>query len=394
MEYRELNGQKISLLGFGSMRLPLNSETVTDIDRKTALKMVDEAYRNGVNYFDTAYPYHEGESERFVGEALQRYPRESFYLADKMPTWLIGSVADGERIFQEQLDKCRVKYFDFYLCHAVGQTADDFEKAYLKTGLLDVLKAYKAQGKIRNLGFSFHGSPERLEEILKASDWDFVQLQINYLDWTLQQAQRQYRLAEQYRLPVIVMEPVRGGALHSLCPEAEQILKQASPNSCASWAMRYAASLPNVLTVLSGMTKPEHVADNLQTFASFRPLSDEEKAVVEKAKEAYLKTGFVPCTGCRYCMDCPFGVDIPEVFRVYNKCASTLSLPLSFHSHRFIDKDANRFVAEYEKIPAQKRADRCRSCNRCTRHCPQHIDIPQKMQEIAEIYRDVTQKDE
>ena len=394
MEYRDWKGKKISLLGFGNMRLPLRSEKATDIDRETALRMIDEAYRNGVNYFDTAYPYHEGESERFVGEALQRYPRESFYLADKMPTWLIGSIADGERIFREQLEKCRVDYFDFYLCHAVGQTADDFEKAYLKTGMLDVLKDYKAQGKIRSLGFSFHGSPERLEEILKASEWDFVQLQINYLDWTLQQAERQYRLAEKYGLPVIVMEPVRGGALHRLCPEAEKILKQSSSESCASWALRYAASLPNVLTVLSGMTEPEQVADNLATFRNFRPLNGEERKIVEKAKEAYLKTGIIPCTGCRYCMDCPFGVDIPEVFRVYNECATTLSLPLSFHSHRFIDKDAKKFAEAYEKIPEIKRAEHCRSCNRCTRHCPQHIDIPVKMKEIAEIYRDITDKED
>ena len=371
MEYRELRGgkEKVSLLGFGCMRLPRLYPDKPEIDTELGQRMVDYAYSHGVNYFDTAYPYHEGLSEPFIGAALSKYPRESYNLVTKLPTWLINGEADIEHYFNEQLQKCGVDYFDFYLVHSLN--AERFETVQ-KLHIFENLCELKAKGKIRHIGFSFHDKPDVLERILAAHDWEFAQIQLNYLDWELQDARRQYELIEQKGIQCTIMEPVRGGMLATLTPEAVDCFQQANPNvSTASWAIRYAASLPNVLTVLSGMTNFDHVTDNVATMEAFRPLSQQEREVIDHALAAYRKAVTIPCTGCRYCMDCPAGVSIPEVFAAYNRYATS--------------KSRSMFEELYHALDAGQRADNCVACGTCLSKCPQHIDIPKHMKEIAEL---------
>ena len=371
MEYRELRGtkEKVSLLGFGCMRLPRLHPDKPEIDTELGQRMVDYAYSHGVNYFDTAYPYHEGLSESFIGAALSKYPRESYNLVTKLPTWLINGEADIERYFNEQLQKCGVDYFDFYLIHSLN--AERFELVQ-KHHMFEHLCELKAKGKIRHIGFSFHDKPDVLERILAAHDWEFAQIQLNYLDWELQDAKRQYELIEQKGIQCTIMEPVRGGMLATLTPEAVDCFKQANPSvSTASWAIRYAASLPNVLTVLSGMTNFDHVTDNVATMEAFRPLSQQEREVIDNALAAYRKAVTIPCTGCRYCMDCPAGVSIPEVFAAYNRYATS--------------KSRSMFEELYHALDAGQRADNCIACGTCLPKCPQHIEIPKHMKQIAEL---------
>ena len=359
--------QTVPLLGFGCMRLPRISPDNPKIDVATVKKMVARAMKAGCNYFDTAYMYHGGESERCMGEALKAYPRDSFYLTDKMPVWYAKGEADIERIFKEQLNRCQVDYFDFYLIHSLNannwKLAKDY-KAY------EFLSRMKAEGKIRRLGFSFHDTPEVFKEIIGSRQWDFAQIQLNYLDWELYRSKEQYEIATEAGVPLVIMEPLRGGALASLSPEATEILKKAAPEySVASWAFRYVASLPNVLCVLSGMTLPEHLEDNIKTFSPLKPLSDNERATLNQALLAYRKKLAVPCTACRYCMPCPFGVEIPKIFGLYNQYK--------------ISGNKWQFQGAYKTIPAESRADACVKCGRCARQCPQKIKIPEMLEMIA-----------
>ncbi|MCR3905459.1 MAG: aldo/keto reductase [Tenericutes bacterium] len=362
-----------SLLGFGCMRFPTKSKDQPDIDEDLAYQMIDDAYQHGVTYFDTAYPYHHGMSETFIGKALKKYPRDSFYLATKMPTWLIESVDDAKRIFYEQLEKCQVDYFDFYLCHALNRSN---YKAYQIPGVMDFLYQMKKEGRIHHLGFSFHDTPEILNEIIHTFKWDFVQLQLNYLDWEFQDAKTQYKIVEDYGIPCIVMEPVRGGLLASLSDEAKEILVNMNPNvSIASWAIRYAASKPNVMVVLSGMSNLEQTQDNIKTMSQFKPIEDEEQRVIDQALKVFLESNAVPCTGCSYCMPCPEGVDIPELFRIYNRYMVT--------------KSKMDFKREYERLEEGKRANLCVSCGECMSQCPQKINIPKLMQDISSLYNEI-----
>ncbi len=375
-------GAKISLLGFGTMRLPKVADEAPEIDEVKAEELIDYAFAHDVNYYDTAYPYHAGLSELFIGKALQKYPRERFFLADKMPGWKMKDLDGAKRIFTEQMKKCRVDYFDFYLCHSLGNSLSEFIDEYEKTGVLKYLDSLRRTGVIRHLGFSFHGKPDVLEQLISRMDWDFVQIQLNYLDWDMQNAKRQYAILESHQLPCIVMEPVRGGTLCNLCPEAVSLLKTAEPNrSLASWAIRFAASQPDVLTVLSGMSAIGQVKDNVKTMERFEPVTEHEKALLGKAAAAYLSRGTIPCTGCRYCMDCPSGVDIPRVFAAYNRCAAANRLPLSFGG----GENAGYFRAAYESLPEANRPTHCRDCGRCEKLCPQKIRIPKRLREIAEL---------
>lgn len=364
---------KPSILGLGCMRLPLFNGEVKNIDQELGMKMVDYAISQGVNYFDTAYVYHEEMSESFIGKALKKYPRESFYLADKMPMWKMKTEEDVEEIFEEQLERCQVEYFDFYLCHAMNRQRLQVLK---DCNVYEVLKRKKKEGKIRNLGFSFHDTIDVMEDILNTYQWDFGQIQLNYLDWEFQNAKRLYELLEEAKIPAIIMEPVRGGMLAELCEESEEILKAADKEaSIASWAIRYAASFPNVLTVLSGMSNMEQVIDNTTTMKELKVITKEEEKIIDRALEAFKKASTIPCTACRYCMDCPSGVDIPKVFSVYNKYK--------------IGKNKESFRSEYESIGTEHQAQNCISCGVCLEHCPQAIQIPERMEEVDILKKEI-----
>jgi predicted aldo/keto reductase-like oxidoreductase len=377
MEMRAFKGidGEISLLGFGLMRLPLSSSDVEDIDYETGFRMVDRALDAGINYFDTAWVYHKGVSECFAGDALSRHPREKYRLATKMPAWQLESESDLERIFDEQLKKCKVDYFDFYLMHNVGGETYGLS---IKYGVYEFLMKKKEAGYIRCLGFSVHDSPTHLERVVNNWEWDFGQIQLNYIDWEAIASKRMYEILHGRNIPVVVMEPVRGGALASLNEEAAGMLRRANPSvSQASWAMRYAASLPGVITVLSGMTTPEQLEDNLKTMTDFQPLSEGERATLAKVAASYNASGAIPCTACRYCMDCPEGVDIPRVFSIYNHYRASLASNQAMA--RIILKNAYRTLTDREK------AGNCASCGVCEDRCPQAIEIPRFMKDIAEL---------
>lgn len=359
------DGRTVSVLGMGCMRLPTTEDEKIDFAR--AEQIIDYAYAHGVNYFDTAYPYHNGQSEAFTGRALKKYPRESFLLATKLPGWKLTCAEDVERIFNEQLNNCGVSFFDYYLLHAINEKS--FEENYERFRAYDTLLSLKKQGLIRNLGFSFHDKPEVLKEVLYRHEWDFVQIQLNYMDWEMQDAKTQYEMIREYGAPCIVMEPVRGGALASLSEGANALLKEAAPErSVASWAIRYAAGLENVLTVLSGMSNMEQVIDNVSTMERFEPLNENERCALTQALELHKQNVTIPCTGCRYCMDCPSGVDIPGVFKLYN--AFQLS------------KLRGDFIKKYKAMEETARASSCIGCKKCVDECPQHISIPEMMQKV------------
>ncbi|MBO7403049.1 MAG: aldo/keto reductase [Lachnospiraceae bacterium] len=361
MHYRIMGktGVETSLLGFGCMRFPTLENG--KIDRLTATKMLIKAYESGVNYFDTAYPYHKGESERFVGSFFKTTGlRDKVFLATKLPLWEIESVADAERIFAEQLSHLKTDYIDFYLMHAVN--ADRFDKM-VELGVVKLLEKYKEEGKIRFLGFSFHDSYEVFERVIKYRDWDFCQIQLNYMDAEIQAGMRGYDLARELGIPLVIMEPAKGGALTSYAPDIVKMLKDADPNrSVASWAFRWVGSLRNVKVVLSGMSNMEQLEDNLSTFENFEPLTDEEKPLVDNLVKEIRSRTFNGCTGCRYCVPCPGGVEIPRVFRIWNDYGM------------YNNAGSAKWQYLHEMKP-EARADNCLECGVCETACPQGMPI-------------------
>jgi predicted aldo/keto reductase-like oxidoreductase len=284
-----------------------------------------------------------------------------------MPVWLLTSIADAKEIFEKQLSRCKTDYFDFYLVHSLNK---ERMQVFENLKLYDYLKEEQARGRIRHLGFSFHDELPLLREIVDKYEWDFAQIQLNYMDWELQNAKGEYELLTEHGIPVVVMEPVRGGTLAKLPQASMALLEKAEPGrSAASWALRFAAQLPNVMTVLSGMTEMEQTVDNVATFSPLKPLSPEQEEILEQALVAYKKSGAIPCTGCRYCMDCPFGVDIPKVFAVYNQ--------------HCIAKYRIAFEIGYSVLGKEHNAHRCVACRRCVPLCPQGIDIPAEMQKVV-----------
>ena len=359
----------LPMLGFGTMRLPLRKR---EIDLAATKKLFARALKSGVNYFDTAYFYHGGKSEICVGKILSQFPRDSFYLADKMPVRAVRKAADVERIWNEQLAKCRVDYFDFYLLHNLNRDRWEDVKRFK---IYEFLKERQKEGKIRKLGFSFHDEPEVLKTIAEAHEWDFAQIQLNYLDWTLYRSKEQYEILTERGIPVVVMEPLRGGALANLTDEATRIFKAVDPKaSPASWAFRFVGSLPNVICILSGMNKMEHLEDNIRTFTDFKPLDDRERAVIDSALATYRRCGAIPCTACRYCTPCPVGVEIPRIFGLNNQYRIT--------------GNYRQFRMIYDKLDDDERASACVKCGACLKKCPQKINIPDLLARIdAEIRR-------
>ncbi|ONI45326.1 hypothetical protein AN641_00635 [Candidatus Epulonipiscioides gigas] len=354
-----------SLLGFGIMRMPTKDEG--GIDYELSEEMIDLAYNKGVNYFDTAYVYHGGESEVFLGKVLKKYPRDSFFVATKLPLWQTNSMEDVNRIFEEHLTRLDMDYIDYYLFHAMDRPKMEKIK---EMKLIEWAEQKKKEGKIRHLCFSFHGDLECLKELLELHDFAFCQLQINYADWNKFNAKKMYDIATAANTPIVVMEPVRGGMLANPAPEVQKIFKEADQNlSNANWAFRFVANLPNVKLILSGMSTLEQVKDNINTFESEETiaLSATDKEVLDTAIDVLDNLKSIPCTGCQYCMPCPFGVQIPTCFEKFNTAK--------------IFKNAN-----YKSIPEEARADKCVNCKKCVPLCPQHIDIPTKLIEVVEQF--------
>lgn len=359
MKYRTFESADIrtALLGFGCMRFPTTPDG--EIDEKRASDMLDTAYKAGVNYYDTAYPYHNGKSESFVGKAMKKYPRDSFYFATKLPCWEIKSVADAERIFNEQLENLQTDYVDFYLLHALNK---DSWKSMVELGIVTFCEDLQRQGKIRQFGFSFHDDYACFEEIITYRKWDFCQIQYNYMDIDEQAGDKGYNLAAQLDVPLVIMEPIKGGSLASLPEKITKIFDDVTPGkSPASWALRWVGSHRNVKVILSGMSTEEQIADNLTTFNNFESLSQQENEAVCKVREA-IKAGVRNgCTGCRYCMPCPKGVDIPRIFSIWN----------------YFGKYENKGNAlwGWNDLDAKNKPELCVECGLCEKQCPQKIAI-------------------
>ena len=360
-------GIETSLLGFGCMRFPVSVDG--KIDRARAEKMLDHAIANGVNYIDTAYPYHEGESELFVGEVLKKYPRDSFYLATKMPTFgQMQCAEDAPKLFNEQLNKLQVDYFDFYLVHCI--TKKVWEEKVVPFGVVEYLLEMKKQGKIKYLGFSFHDDYEVFETVLNAYDWDFCQIQYNYMDTDIQAGDKGYELTVKKDIPVIVMEPIKGGSLANLPEDITNIFKEYNDATPSSWALRWVATHENVKVILSGMSTEEHVEDNLKTFKLDRvELNEEELLIVDNVKKAILSRQKNGCTGCKYCMPCPFGVNIPRNFSIWNNASM----------YGQMEKGKQRYEGLNEA-----QASFCKECGKCETVCPQHIKIREDLKKVVQ----------
>ena len=371
MLYSEFSEMKLSRLGFGAMRLP---EKDGQVDKDLVATMVEYAIANGVNYFDTAWPYHAGMSERVMGEVLSRYPRESYYLADKYPGHQIMADYDPAKIFQEQLRRCKTDYFDFYLLHNVYEKSIE---TYLdpNLGVLEYFREQKRLGRIKHLGFSTHGRIETMERFLDicGQDMEFCQIQLNYLDWTLQDAKAKYDMLTARGIPVWVMEPVRGGKLATI--EDDRLTQLRPEDSVASWGFRFLQALPNVKVILSGMSNMDHVVDNVKTFREEKPLSGQEVSLLLQIAEGMKDA--IPCTGCRYCCDgCPMGLDIPTMMSI---CSDIRFAPVV------------NSVMMLQFAPEEKRPSACIGCGKCTKVCPQGIDIPAVMKELAQRLSQIPQ---
>lgn len=360
-------GISTSLLGFGCMRLP---EKDGKIDEEYAEKIIDKAYAQGVTYFDTAYPYHNGASEPFVGRVLDKYPRDSYYLATKLPCWFVKSVDDAKRIFNEQLERLHKDYVDFFLLHALN--GERFREMR-DLGVVDYLLTEKAAGRLKYLGFSFHDGYEAFEEIIKYRKWDFCQIQFNYMDTEDQAGIKGVRLAESLGIPLVIMEPVKGGSLAALPEDVTAEFKRIRPDaSPASWALRYVGSFDNVKVILSGMSNEAQVDDNLATFNNFEKLNDEEQKAVEKTAATIRSRVFNGCTGCRYCMPCPNGVDIPHNFRIWN-------------TYGMYNNTGNAKWEWNSTIKDEEKAKNCISCGLCETQCPQHLNIRENLASLQEL---------
>ncbi len=365
MRSMEKLGVETSLLGFGCMRFPQTPEG--KIDEALTQKMIDKAISQGVNYIDTAYPYHDGQSEVVVGNVLKKYDRNSYYLATKLPVWLVNTVEDVDKYLEEQLSKLQTDHIDFYLMHAMGKERWD---KMVKIGCVERLAELKKQGKIRYMGFSFHDKYEVFEEILNYCDWDFCQIQLNYMDAEEQAGLKGYQLAVDKGIPVVVMEPVKGGSLAVFAEDITEKLKELDQEATpASYALRWVGSLPGVKVILSGMSSMEQVEDNLRTFKDFKPLSEKEQEVIRQVTEILRSRVQNGCTGCRYCMPCPAGVDIPGCFAAWNTY------------HMYQNYNAVSWNWEVSLGDAHKPVN-CVQCGKCEAQCPQKIAIREDLKKV------------
>lgn len=373
MLYKDFQGCKLSALGFGAMRLPVLDGDDGTIDQAATEEMVAYAIGHGVNYFDTAWGYHNGTSEAAMGRALAAYPRDSFYLATKFPGYDLSNMDKVEEIFEAQLERTGMEYFDFYLIHNVCELNID---EYLNPahGIMPYLLKQKEAGRIRHLGFSAHGAIPVMERFLEAygEHMEFCQIQLNYLDWVFQDAKGKVALCRAHGLPVWVMEPVRGGKLANLSSEdVEKLAAQRPDETPVAWAFRFVQSVPEVCVTLSGMSNFEQLKENIATFEEERPLTDADRAVLDEIVDGMLSQGTVPCTACHYCTShCPQGLDIPDLLALYNQRKLT-------GNGDFISRMRLQIMGE------DKRPSACIGCGSCAAVCPQQIDIPSVLAEFA-----------
>lgn len=374
MIYREFQDLQLSALGLGMMRLPVISGDDSKVDMEAASEMVDYAMEHGINYYDTAWAYHGGESEHVTGELLRKYPREQYYLASKFPGFDEANIRKVKEIFEKQLERCGTGYFDFYLLHNVCETNVDFYLEDDKYGVCRYLLEQKAAGRIRHLGFSSHGNLDVLERFLRAygRDMEFCQLQINYVDWTFQNAKEKVELLTEYGIPVWVMEPVRGGRLASVPDSYLEKLRALRPEekTAAAWAFRFVQSIPQVKVILSGMSDMAQLKENIATFQEEKPLDERERTVIEELVAQMLEQKTVPCTACRYCVSkCPQELDIPELLRLYNEHCLTVG-----------GSDGKEALASYAE---EKKPGACVGCRSCESICPQGIRISEVMADFT-----------
>ena len=401
MTYRRnpKTGEQVSLLGYGCMRWPFISgqdgeSSAEIIDQQAVNELVDCALAHGVNYFDTAPFYCRALSEKATGIALGRHPRGSYYIATKMSNMgLAGrglspseSYEASLQIYRNSFESLQTDYIDYYLLHAVGRSIDNFKERFEDNGVLDFLLREREAGRIRNLGFSFHGDLATYDYLLSLHErvhWDFVQIQLNYYDYKANKADYLYSELEKRGIPAVIMEPLLGGRLADLGGHLGERLQQRRPQeSVASWAFRFAGTFPGVLTVLSGMSYMEHLQDNIRTYSPLDPCSEDELALLANTAELMLKYPTVPCTGCQYCMPCPYGIDIPGIFAHYNKCINEGNISASSQDENY-RKARRAFLVGYDRsVPKLRQASHCIGCGRCVSHCPQGIKIPSQLHKI------------
>lgn len=392
-------GDDVSLLGYGCMRWPtIEGDPDDKLDQEEINRLVDKAIAYGVNYFDTSPAYCKGRSEEATGIALSRHPRDSYYIATKLSnfspsTW---SREAGEQMYRNSLKNLRTDHIDYMLLHAVGMGGlDNLRSRYIDNGMLDFLLAEREAGRIRNLGFSYHGDIEVFDHLLAENDryrWDFVQIQLNYVDWHHANAEYLYGELSKRGIPAVIMEPLLGGRLANVPDHIVARLKQREPQrSVASWAFRFAGTHPGVLTVLSGMTYMDHLEDNLRSFCPLQPLDDEEMQFLYDTADLMTKFPTIPCNDCKYCMPCPYGIDIPSILLHYNRCVNEGNVPAGMQDENYAQA-RRAFLVGYDRaVPGLRQASHCIGCSQCAPHCPQQINIPRELHRIDQYVETLKQ---
>ena len=386
------NGDKVSILGYGCMRWPMiKDENGRDIiDQEAVNRLVGYAMEHGVNYYDSSPVYLQGQSEKATGIALSRYPRESYFVATKLSNFSNYTKENSIEMYQKSKENFQTDYIDYYLLHSIGD-GNGFRQRFVDNGMMEYLLEERKAGRIRNLGFSFHGTPEGFDELMAYHDqyhWDFVQIQLNYIDWTHasgRNAKAKYLQEELDKRGIqsVIMEPLLGGRLSKVPEHIAGRLKERNPQgSVASWAFRFAGTHPGVLCVLSGMTYMEHLQDNVGTYSPLKPLTEDELAFLEETAELMQKYPTVPCNDCKYCMPCPYGIDIPAILLHYNKCVNEGEIATSTQDENY-RKARRAYLVSYDRaVPKLRQAARCIGCNQCMSHCPQSINIPRELHKI------------
>ena len=391
-----VNGDKVSLLGFGCMRWPMiDVDGQRVIDQEAVNEMVDYAIEHGINYFDTSPAYLMGQSEKAAGIALSRHPRDKYFIATKLSNFNNATPEASIQMYKDSFEQLKTDYFDYYLLHAIGSGGvAAFEQRYVQNGMMDFLIKKKEAGRIRNLGFSFHGAPGEFDELIGLHDsgkyhWDFVQIEMNFVDWNHADGRRNanasylYEELDKRGIPIVIMEPLLGGRLANVPEAIAAQMKEREPDkSVASWAFRFCGTQPRVLCTLSGMTNMDPLLDNVKTFTHFKPLTEEELDFLERMATQMMEYPTVNCTDCKYCMPCPWGIDIPGIFKHYNTSVTEGRYPQS-QEQKDYRKLKKAYLVSYDRaIPTLRQAEHCIHCGECLSHCPQSIQIPRELQRI------------